>query len=47
MKNKIRITIYSIDYKDKRHDFDFDIKTGWTADRTFYERKIKKKIHSF
>ena len=41
-KTKLELPIYSIDYKGKRHDFDFDIKTGWTADRTFYERKIKK-----
>lgn len=41
-KTKLELPIYSIDYKGKTHNLNFDVKTGGTGERTFYERKIKK-----
>lgn len=41
-KIKLELPIYSIDYKGKRHNLNFDVKTGGTGERTFYERKKNK-----
>ncbi len=41
-KTKLELPVYSIDYKGKTHNLNFDVKTGGTGERTFYERKIKK-----
>ena len=41
-KTKLELPIYSIDYKGKRHNLNFDVKTGGTGERTFYERKKNK-----
>ena len=41
-KTKLELPIYSIDYKGKTHNLNFDVKTGGTGERTFYERKKNK-----
>ena len=41
-KTKLELPVYSIDYKGKTHNLNFDVKTGGIGERTFYERKIKK-----
>ena len=41
-KTKLELPVYSIDYKGKTHNLNFDVKTGGTGERTFYERKKNK-----
>ena len=41
-KTKLELPVYSIDYKGQTHNLNFDVKTGGTGERTFYERKKNK-----